>query len=227
MAFSKFRPSAGPLSGANVEPAIVPESVQEQIETNPIPQSMRLVQPGIGATALNRAPLEPGAVPRSELTQLPEFTVQDVAADNEFGPTDLTAETIPVDATQQMVDVEEQAAKYAEPTIAPDFSSPDNAYATMQKAIEDLGPTYYRFEVDKQKSSRFQNNEGSEAIAVSNYANSFAKPLLNEEGIWANETLANITESSLGINEQNANALGGALMLTAVSALSDVQKKKI
>jgi hypothetical protein len=226
MALSKFRPSAGPLSGANVEPALVPESVQEQIETNPIPQSMRLVQPGIGATALNRAPLEPGAVPRSELTQLPEYTVQDVATDNEFGPTDLTAETIPVDATQQMVDVEEQAFKYAEPTIAPDFSSPDNAYATMQTAIEDLGPTYQAFNVADQKSIKFKDDEGSEAIAVSNYANAFAKPLLNEEGIWANETLANMTESSLGINAQNANALGGALMLTAVSALSDVQKRK-
>lgn len=226
MALSKFRPSVGPLSSTAIAPAMVPESVQQQIETNPIPQSMRLVQPGIGATALNRAPLQPGAVPRSELTQLPEHTVQDVPSDNDFGPTDLTAETIPVDAAQQMVDVEEQAAKYAEPTVAPDFSSPDNAYATMQRAIEDLGPTYQNFKVEEQKSSKFKDSEGTEAIAVSNHANAFAKPLVNEEGIWANATLADLTETSLGINAQNANSLGGALMLTAVSALSDVQKRK-
>jgi hypothetical protein len=205
---SLIRKNTGPLGGANVEPALVPESVQRQMEINPFPSGTSLVQPG-----------DPASL--AQLPEQPQYTTQDVPLPTEYGSA-TTSEVVPM--MGENVDVAEQAEKFAEPTMMPDFSSPDAAFTTMQQAIQDVGPAYDTYEVKSQR--RTLTSEGNEALSLAKHASDFSEPIFEGKGIFGNEALSNLYEESLGITEANKDAIGGAIMLADTSALIRVQQRK-
>jgi DNA-binding transcriptional ArsR family regulator len=215
MSLMNVRPKTGPLSGGEAEPALIPESVQRQIEVNPIPRSMNLVQPE--STQVQY---------QSDMYEVPRYSVEEVPTESDFGA-ETTSATVPIDYTSEVpVDIEEQGIRLAEPTSMPNFNTPDEAYETINKAIQDLGPVYSSFKVDTEKRKTWNGNDGNEAIALSKHSNDFAERLFNGEGIFGNENLSNLYQNDLGITEENSAALGGGLMLAATGALSNVKSRK-
>jgi len=215
MSLVNVRPKTGPLSGNVAEPALIPESVQRQIEVNPIPSSMNLVQPE--GTQVQY---------QSDMYQVPRYSVEEVPTGSDFGdPT--TSRTVPIDyASQVPIDIEEQGMRLAEPTQLPNFNTPDESYETINRAIQDLGPVYSQFKVEAEKRKNWSGDDGNESIALSKHSNDFAGKLFNAEGIFANEKLSNLYQNDLGITEENSASLGGGLMLAATGALSNVKARK-
>jgi hypothetical protein len=203
------------LSGDVAEPALIPESVQRQIEVNPIPSSMNLVQPE--GTQVQY---------QSDMYQVPRYSVEEVPTGSDFGAS-TTASTVPIDyASQVPIDVEEQGMRLAEPTQLPNFNTPDEAYETINRAVQDLGPVYSQFKVEAEKRKTWSGNDGNEAIALSKHSNDFAERLIEGQGIFGNEKLSTLYQNDLGINEENVSSLGGGLMLAATGALSNVKARK-
>jgi len=215
MSLINARPKTGPLSGGAAEPALIPESVQRQIEVNPIPRSMNLVQPE--GTQVQY---------QSDMYQVPRYSVEEVPTESDFGAS-TTASTVPIDyASEVPIDIEEQGMRLAEPTQLPNFNTPDEAYETINRAVQDLGPVYSSFKVDLEKRKSFKDDDGNEAIALSKHSNDFAERLYAGEGIFGNENLSNLYQNDLGITEENSASLGGGLMLAAAGALSNVKARK-
>jgi len=173
--------SRGPLGST---PPPVPEEIQQQIQANPIPSSMRLVDPGYATTYE-----EPPQAPRYGLEPTGEATFSE-----EMGvPVNPNYSVEPVDSIDHNnSDYQDQAYRLAEPTVEPLFNTPEQAAETMRAATSQVGEMYKGFKLDKLKRS-----EGVEANALSFQANSLQNQVVQNEGIWKKGLLGSMSPLTL------------------------------
>jgi len=203
----------GPLGSTE---AVVPESVQQQIETSPIPQSMSVVQPGL-------------MVNKGELPQLPNTSLEAVPSQAEYGvpeedPTTSQAARLKYQ-DQALIDREEQGMRLAEPTQVPDFTTPGGTLEALANAKNQLGQSYDTFNVNKTKHRNY-SSEGVEASEVSRLSNDLQSEVQNNEGVWKSDAMLNALASDLKLTPENVNRLGGSMYLSMVRAASDVRSRK-
>ncbi len=235
----------GPLSATPVE-ATVPEAVQRQIQIeapyggvapNEIPgrvvdqlsnSSPDMVRPAVGPTgsrALDVAPItaaptdtSPPGIPEVGLKQFdPE-----ALGDNRMPGSNVNLTRFDPEEMRNMGI--ESSLRLAEPTAAPDFSSPDIAFENITNARNQIqGSMGYGVDNKSYKGNNSSLGDESSATNLNYYAEMYKAPIMAESGIWKNPEINDMFENVFGLNETNMESLPSTLMLASSAVFQDVQ----
>lgn len=218
---------------AGVAPREIPGRTIEQIST----AAPEMVRPAAGPTGIRPpdvAPIEaaptptsPPLVPRAGIEQFDPNAPIDLLPEGDFSQIPgSNVNTIPLNPEEVGAMAEAESLRLAEPTVAPDFSSPDTAFENITNARRQIqGSLGYGFDDKSFKSNNSSLPDEASATNLNYYSDLYKAPLMNSTGIFKDEATNNMFQSVFDINENNIETIPSTLMLASSAVFQDVHQR--